>query len=430
VTAEPSGDWLTRALGVRQLAALIFNEIVGSGIFVLPALAAADLGAAAILAYLVCAIVMALMVLCFAEIGSRVSATGGPYAYVERAFGPLVGFVTGVLLQISSVAAAAAVALLFAGTVGAMLGWSSPLALDAVVAVVLAAVAAVNIRGVRDGARLVEIMTVAKLAPLLGLIVVGAAFLHPQQLRWTATPAAGSIMRTAGVLIFAFLGIEGALSPSGEVRNVSRTVPRAAFLAVGAIALLYIMIQTVAQGLLGAALPDDRIAPLAAAAGVVAGPLGRSIMLAGASISMAGFLCGNVLSNPRLFFAFARDGLAPQWMGRVHPAYHTPHLSIAAYVAITFVLAVSGSFEQLAIVTNVASLIVYFGCAAAVFVLRRQNVREEGEPFVVPGGPLVPALACGAIVALIAATVTPIEIAAVCITTAAALVVYFVQTRR
>src|SRR4051812_18693402 len=144
---------LNRALGVRQLAALIFNETVGSGIFVMPALAAADLGAAAILAYLVCAVVMALMVLCFAEAGSRVSATGGPYAYVETALGPLVGFLVGVLLQISNLAAAAAVAVLFAGSVGALIGAPSPLALDAIALVVLAVVAIINIHGVRDGAR-------------------------------------------------------------------------------------------------------------------------------------------------------------------------------------------------------------------------------------------------------------------------------------
>src|SRR5262249_10926528 len=159
------------------------------------------------------------------------------------------------------------------------------LTLNTVAAIVLTAVAVINIRGVLYGARLGGGMTGAKLAPLLGLVVLGAAFVHPQQLQWAATPPANSIIRTPGGLMFAFPGIEGAVMPSGEVRNVSRTVPRAAFLAIGAVTLLYLAVQTIAQGVLGGALPEDRIAPLAAAAAVIGGATGRRILLTGAGIS-------------------------------------------------------------------------------------------------------------------------------------------------
>src|SRR5262249_55757003 len=154
---------LARELGVRQLAAGIFNYTVGSGIFALPALATAALGAAAPLAYLACAVVMGLVVLCFAEAGSRVSATGGPYAYVEVALGPFVGFVGGVLLLLPELASAAAVASLFAGSVAALTGVGGIWLPRAIVLGALLALGALNVRGVGIGARAIELVTVAKL---------------------------------------------------------------------------------------------------------------------------------------------------------------------------------------------------------------------------------------------------------------------------
>jgi len=416
---------LARELGVRQLAAVIFNYTVGSGIFVLPAVVAAQLGAAAILAYLVCAIVMALSVTCFAEAGSRVSASGGPYAYVEAAFGPLAGFVTGVLNVLSAIAAAAAVASAFAASAAALVGTTSAAAQGALIAAVLTAAAVVNIRSVGGGARLVEIAVIAKLVPLAAFVLVGAAFVRTDFLSWESTPSTLSVMSAAGVLIFAFLGIEGALQPSGEVRAPSRTVPLAAFLAIGAVVVLYISIQVVAQGLLGPALPADRVAPLAEGAATVAGPSGRSFMLLGATISMFGFLCGTVLTGPRSLFAFARDGLAPRPLASVHTSRRTPHVAIAVYVTIALALSLSGTFERLLILANLSGLLVYIGVAVAAWKLRRRNVRTHGEPFVAPGGAFVPALACLAIAAVIVATVSWMEAAAVGAVIAVAVGVYW-----
>jgi amino acid transporter len=404
---------LSRELGVRQLAAIIFNYTVGSGIFVLPAVVAAQLGPAAILAYLICAGMMALSVVCFAEAGSRVSTSGGPYAYVEVALGPFTGFLTGLLNLLSALAAAGFVTSAFAASAAALLGTSSVVVQGGLMAIVLAAAAAINIRSVGGGARLVEVAVVAKLVPLLAFVVVGMAFVRPDYLSWPSFPSMASTMSTAGVLIFAFLGIEGALQPSGEVRDPSRTVPRAVFLAITGVVILYMSIQTVAQGLLGAALPGNRVAPLAEAAATVAGPIGRNFMLIGATVSMFGFLCGSVLTGPRSLFAFARAGLAPRALGDVRPSRRTPHVAIIVYVAIAFGLAVSGSFERLLVLANVSGLLVYIGVAVAALVLRRRDVRSHGEPFLAPGGPVIPMLTCSIIVAVIVATVTWIEMAAV-----------------
>jgi basic amino acid/polyamine antiporter, APA family len=404
---------LSRELGVRQLAAVIFNYTVGSGIFVLPAVVAAQLGPSAILAYVICAFIMALSVLCFAEAGSRVSTSGGPYAYVEAALGPLLGFLTGVLNVVSALAAAAFVASAFAASAAALIGTSSVVVQGVLMVAVLLVAALINIRSVGGGARLVEAAVVAKVVPLLLFVIVGAAFVRVDYLSWPSTPSLLSVMSSAGVLIFAFLGIEGALQPSGEVHDPSRTVPRAVFVAIAGVVVLYISIQVVAQGLLGAALPGSRVTPLAEAAAAVVGPVGRTLMLIGATVSMFGFLCGTVLTGPRSLFAFAQDRLAPRALAAVHPSRRTPHIAIIVYTAIALGLALTGSFERLLVLTNVSALLVYIGVAVAAWQLRRRDVRAHGDPFIAPGGAVVPALTCVIIVAVIIATVTWIEIAAV-----------------
>jgi amino acid transporter len=379
---------------VRQLAASIFNYTVCSGIFALPALAVARLGSAAPLAYLACAVVMACVVLCFAEAGSRVAQTGGPYAYVEVALGPFVGFFAGALLLLTGLSAGAAVTVVFAHSVDVLLGTHSARLTQALILVILATLAALNVRGVRTGARLIEAVTIAKLLPLIAFVLIGAAYIRPEHLVWSATPGISSVLGTAGIVIFAFSGIESALTPSGEVRSPSRTVPRAAFLALGAATALYLAIQWVALGIEGTALGATGTTPLAAAAGAVAGPAGRLVMLAGASVSMFGYLTSNLLSVPRSLFAFSRDGLLPRALSRVHARYRTPYVAIGVYTIVVAILALSGTFERLAVFANLTAFVLYILCAIAVWVLRRRDVRADGEPFVIPGGPLVPIAAC------------------------------------
>jgi basic amino acid/polyamine antiporter, APA family len=418
---------LSRELRTRQLAAVIFNYTVGSGIFVLPAVVAGQLGPSAILAYVVCAFIMALSVMCFAEAGSRVSTSGGPYAYVEAALGPLLGFLTGVLNVLSALAAAGFVASAFAASAATLIGTSSAVVQGGLVAIVLSAAAGINIRSVGGGARLVEVAVVAKVVPLLAFVVVGAAFVRLDYLLWPSTPSTLSVMSTAGVLIFAFLGIEGALQPSGEVHDPSRTVPRAVCVAIAGVVALYVSIQVVAQGLLGAALPGDRVAPLAEAAATVVGPIGRTVMLIGATVSMFGFLCGTVLAGPRSLFAFAQDGLAPRALAAVHPSRRTPYVAIIVYAATALGLALSGSFERLLVLTNISGLLVYIGVAVAAWELRRRDVRSHGKPFIAPGGPVVPALTCVIITGVIVATVGWVEIAAVAAVMAVATGIYLLR---
>jgi len=393
---------LVRAIGVRQLTASIINVTIGAGIFVLPAAAAGGLGAAAPLAYIVCALLMALIVCCFAAAGSRVSLTGGVYAYVEVAFGPFVGFLAGILYMLMATFAVASVSSAFAASVGEL--WppaATPAGRAIVIAALFAALASINVRGVRIGARLVEAITVAKLLPLIVLVVTGIWFINPAYLRWLRTPTPSEVGQTAIVLIFAFVGMEIALVPSGEVRDPARTVPRAVFSALAITTTLYLLIQVVAQGLLGTQMSMFANAPLAEAAGRVLGRGGRLLVLVGATVSMFGYVSGDMLGSPRALFAFARDGVLPSPLARVHPRFHTPYLAIVVYAAIVASVAISSSFTQLAVLANVAALTLYLACVTASFDLQRRDVRTDGVPFEMPGGALVPVLATAVIVWLL-----------------------------
>ena len=392
------GESLVRIIGTFGLAAGIVNITIGGGIFRLPANVAGSLGAAAPVAYLVCAVAMGLIVLCIADVGSRVSLTGGPYAYVGTAFGSYAGFISGVLLWMLGTFATAAVSTIFASSLGqlvpAVAGRRSEIG---ILIAVFGFWSIVNARGVALGVRLNSIATVAKLLPLLAIAIGGAFFVHADNLRIVSMPAAADVARTSLLLIFAFAGIECALVPSGEVRDTARTVPRAIALAMIGITVLYVALQMVAQGILGSGLAQATVSPLADAAGVSLGGWARSLLLAGATISMFGYLGGMTLSIPRMVFALAHDGFLPRALAAVHPLHRSPQAAIVAQSLLTLALAISGTFEKLAILANVAALALYFGCALASWRLRQRGVQGEGTAFRVPLAGVVPWLACGVI---------------------------------
>lgn len=391
---------LVRAIGTWGLAASIVNVTIGGGIFRLPAGVAASLGAAAPLAYLVCTVAMALIVICFADAGSRVSMTGGPYAYVETAFGPLVGFLCGALLWVGITLALSAVATFFADSLLALVPAVGATGKRLALVVSLVALAVANARGVAGVTRFNTAATIAKLVPLLLLIAVGTFAMRAENLHSTVAPTAGAVARASLLLLFAFLGVESALVPSGEVKDPARTVPRAIFLAMGAVSLLYVAVQVVAQGLLGDALAGDPT-PLASAAAVAMGPAGRTLILLGSVISMFGYVSGMTLAVPRMLFAFGRDGFLPATLASVHPVWRTPHVAIAVQTALVIVLALFGNFEMLAVAANVTILLVYGACCLAAVELRRRGVTGGGIPFHVPGARVAPWLALGVIVWLL-----------------------------
>jgi APA family basic amino acid/polyamine antiporter len=418
---------LVRAIGVLGLAAGIFNTTVGGGIFRLPAAVSGMIGAAAPIVYLVCAVTMGLIVLCFAEAGSRVSRTGGPYAYVAVVFGPYAGFMAGVLLWLLGTTAVASVASACAGFVGAFVpALSSPMARAMVLASVFAVMTAVNVTGVKQGSRLITVLAAAKLLPLLVLVGAGVAAITPSNLAISVFPSASSVARTAIVLIFAFTGVESALVPSGEMRNPSRSVPWAIAIAMTGITVLYLAIQTVAQGVLGPALADAKAAPLALVAEHLMGAPGRTLLLCGAIVSTLGYLSGMTLAVPRALFALACDGFLPKAVANVHPRFLTPHVAIVVQSVLVCALAIGNEFEALAVLANLSALLLYLACAVAGYLLKRRGIQDGGaKPFSLPGGPTVHILACAMIVWLLT-SITRDEWTKVGLTLAVATVIFAV----
>lgn len=393
---------LDRVVGVPGVAFTAFNCIVGVGIFSLPGLVAGVLGPAAIVAYLVCAVLIALVGLCFAEAGSRVTGSGGLYAYAGAAFGPVVGGVVGMLqLFANAVGSAAALARFFIDTVSSI--WPAFGHAGASIALLVAiytTLALVNMAGTRDGARLTVVLGILKLAPLLTIIAFGAFVAEPANLAWRAMPSVGQIGDGALILVLAFIGIETGLGLSGETHDPARTVPRAIALALGVVTALYIALQLTAQGVLGAALAGST-APLADVAGALFGPSGASLLLLATCVSVGGYMVADMLSSPRGAYALAEAGQFPRWVAYVHPTRHTPVAAIALYATMVVLVAATGSFRQIAVLAVAGTLAMYLIVCLGVLRLRAKGIADAGAPFIAPGGPVVPFAAAAIIVCLL-----------------------------
>ena len=396
VSDSVQDEGLVRVIGTGALGLSVVNMVVGAGIFVMPGLVAAVIGPAAILAYLICSVTVALVFLCFAEVGSRVSRSGGAYAYVEEAFGPFVGFIASILFWFGfSALADAAITVIMVDSIAIVvpiLGESIPRAVFIIA--LLTFLAAVNIRGVKAGVRLYIFNTLAKLVPLLLLVGAGLFVINIEYLAIPEWPSAASIGASTILLFYAFNGAESALNASGEIQNPSKTVPLGLLLGLGGILLLYVGLQTVAQGVLGPELANDTEAPLVAVATAVFGDWGGKMLIAGVVISVYSNLSGDMLGGPRVVFASSLDNNLPRFLGKVHPKYKTPHIAIIFFAVVIGVFALSGTFKYLAVVATGSLLLVDLGVILAVLRLRqRDGLPKDGE-FRLPFGPVIPLLSC------------------------------------
>ncbi len=387
---EPSGNaaagtGLVRGIGRWDFVALFINSIVGAGIFGLPSRVDALIGPYSILAYLLCAVLVLLIIFCFAEVGSRFTGTGGPYLYATEAFGPTIGFQVGWLMWLSRVASFAALANLFVDYLGHF--WPAAV-MPVPRAVVLSAMtlifASVNVTGVRNGALIADLFTIGKIVPLILFVAVGIWFIQPAnfhvsevQIDYTSFSAA------VFLLVFAFTGFEAAVIPGGEIKDPRRTLPFGAFVAFSIIAPLYVLIQIVCTGTLPGLSESQR--PLSDAAGHFFGGAGGALMAATALVSIAGTLNGLMLAAPRILFAMAERAQLPSFMARPQPRFHTPHIAIIATAVVMLTLTLSGSFVGAVAIATLARLTTFAATCAAVPVLRRR-FPGQADAFRAPGG--------------------------------------------
>lgn len=381
---------LNRDIGQLGFAAIALNGVIGAGIFALPAVAAAKSGNFSPWLFLICAILIMTVVLSFARAASFFRDTGGPIQYAGLAFGPFAGFQTGWLTYVGRLAALAAnisLMVTYAGWFWAPLG--SGLVHQLAIALMFVVLAVFNVVGVRQSMSVVFLFSALKLVPLLLLILMGLAHIQPEILLQAELPVTGTLGETILVLLYAFVGFESAVVPAGEARNPRRDIPRAITITVLIITGVYFLIQLISVSVLPE-LANSRT-PLADVANVLMGAGGAALLTFGAIFSIGGNCSASMLSAPRMTYALARLGSLPGWFGKVHPRFRTPVNSIVFYAVLGLVLAISGSFIWLAVVSTLARLLSYILGIAALPVLERKMETSEDQ-FRLRGGYFVPAL--------------------------------------
>lgn len=391
---------LDKSIGVWGLSFNLINIMIGAGIFVLPAIVAAGLGSASFIAYLFCGLLISLVMLCFAEVGSVITTDGGVYGYIDRILGDYFGFKAATLMMIGAIAADAAVANAVVDIADSLLAFEFTwLFRTLCFFLIFGGLAFINIKGAKQGVSLVKFITLAKLAPLVIFLFLTSGEIQVEHLRVQSLPSMKEIGHISLILFFAFMGSESGLSVSGEVRNPQKTIPRAIFIAVSSVLILYILIQTAALGVLGPSLAQHKENPLGEVAKFVLGPAGLTLMIIGAGVSMFGNLSSEILSMPRIVYGAAKDRVIPiKALSAIHPKFKTPFISIIAYSGLDFLFASLGGFEQLAILSSSSVLLVYFGMILAVIRLRIKKHPRPAGSFKIPGGYLIPVLAGGVII--------------------------------
>jgi amino acid transporter len=388
--AESTAPQLVRVVGLFGLTAISLNGVIGSGIFVLPATVAALVGSASPVAYVIAALAIALIVLCFAEAGSMFERTGGPYLYAREAFGRFLGFEVGWMFLLSRLAAGAAISDAFARYLGYFwppLGSGAGRAIA--ITILLALLAWLNLIGVRYGTWTVNLFTIAKLLPILLFVSVGLFFVDNSRYEFFTLPDMGGLRQASLALIFAFGGFENASVPTEEVKNSRRNLPIALLVSITVTTVLYILIQVVALGTLPTLATDPT--PLASAGQTFLGAGGAAIITAGAILSTTGSESALSLVGPRILYSMAQGRQLPSLLARVHSRYRTPYVAVVVFALIVWLMAIFSDFAVLVAMSAIARLLFSATTCLSVPVLRRRVDAPSG--FRVPGGAAIPVLA-------------------------------------
>ncbi|HEY7185591.1 MAG TPA: APC family permease [Vicinamibacterales bacterium] len=407
VDAPPHTDRLVRAIGRWSLAGLMVNTMIGSAIFGLPALIAAELGGWSPFGFVIAALGVAAIAACLAEVASQFTQTGGPYLYAREAFGRFTAIQIGWLTWLSRVAGAAAGVNLFIAYLGAFTPAveSSSTMRAATMVSLIACAAVLNYRGVATGIRLSNVFTIAKLAVIFVFVAGGLAALMSTPGLWVQSDpiaiTASNWLDGLLLMVVVFGGFEAAVFPSGESRDPRHDVPAALMIAIALTTLVYVGMQYVVIHTLVNASTTTK--PVADSALRFLGARGAPLIAGGALLSVVGYLFANMLHTPRVIFAMGEQGDAPRVMAAVHPRFRTPSVAIVIYAIVLTTFSVAGSYRWNVTVTGFSRVLIYACIAAALPVLRRQ--RPEAQAFRLPAGLLFSAVA----IAFAAALTTRID---------------------
>ena len=388
---------LKRDIGIFGAAFLALNAMIGAGIFALPGKIAVNAGLLSPWLFLVVGAMFLAVVLTFAELSSYYDGTGGPILYAGDAFGPLAGFSTGWAIYLSRVTAFAANANVMAVYLASLHDlFASDIARAAIIGVVTLGLTWANVHGVRDGIRTMAVFTVLKVTPLLLMVLLGLQHVTATTLLPSAPLVIEELGSTTLLLIYAYVGFETIGITAGETSKPRKTLPTAFVGSMLGTGLLYFLIVLVFVSLIAPENYGD--ATLVDVGRALAGPAGALVITLAAVFSIGGNLAGSMLAAPRLVFSMAENKMLPHWFGSVHASFATPHRSILLTGGMALVLALTGSFVQLAIASSVIRLLGYIVCIAALPAIRRRADDDaRRRAFRLKGGyaiPLIGLLIC------------------------------------
>lgn len=380
-----------KKLGLISIILFGINGIIGSGIFLLPGKVYTQAGSKSILIYILATLLVLSIILCFAEAGGMFNRNGGAYLYAKEAFGEFVGFEVGIMSWVIRMISWATLAVGFATALGVF--W--PAAANEYKGIVSSALViglAVNsLFGVKKIEIINNISTVGKLVPLILFIVVGLFFIKPENIfTQEASALTTSATGAAVILVFyAFTGFESFVIATGEMENPKKNLPIALIVTLAVCAIMYILIQVVCVGVLGSTLAENST-PIADASDVFLGGYGKVFIGIATLISIFGINVGSSMITPRCASSLAEDGLLPAFMGKTNK-YGSPYIATILSVCICIPLVLSGSFEQLAVMSVVARFAQYIPTCLSILALRK---REDIQgTFRVPFGPVIPVIA-------------------------------------
>ena len=372
-----------------EIVALSVNDVIGSGVYlILPVAAAQLLGNASVWAILAAGFAVLLLVLCFAEAGSLFDRAGGAYVYTRAAFGDFAGFEVGWMTWIARIASVAGLSVFFARAVGFLWeGARGGAGKWFTILLGLAVLTAINVRGVKSGARTAVLLTWGKVLPLALFVAVGLFFVDWGRVFPVPAPHHEKFFQAALLVLFAYAGFENTAAPAAEFRNPRRDVPFALIVMIALVTVIYTAVQLVAIG----TIPDlgGAPTPLADGARRMIGPIGGFLLTLGAALSVLGTNNNTILSGPRYLYALAETGALPSVFARIHPRFRTPYVAILTQSGIAAALMLTGTAEQLAELSVIARLASYIGTAASVPILRRKMPASE-RAIRLPGGPAIP----------------------------------------
>jgi APA family basic amino acid/polyamine antiporter len=369
---------------------LVINGVIGSGIFGLPSKAFKEIGVYSIAAFLVCAVAVFVIIVCFAEVSSRFDKTGGPYLYALSSFGPLPAFLTGWLLLLTRFITYAALINLLVTYLSVFSDWFTLSSSRIITIVILTLLLAyVNHIGVKNSTRVNNFFTIAKLLPLLLFIVVGFFFIEKENYEVKNVPDFTSFSSTVLLLVFAFGGFESVLVNSGEVKDPQKNLPFALLLAALIIAGIYMLVQIVSIGTLPSLASTEK--PLAEASQLFMGKTGALVIALGAMFSVTGTLNAIMLVGSRLPFAFSEENQFPKFFSFIHPKYKTPTWSLLLFMTITIAVSLTYSFLEAASISAITRVMIYAIVCTTLIILRKKNPGQAGI-FKIKYGPILATL--------------------------------------